>query len=412
MKTRTCHMSSLRAAVEFGVFFAAMLVAADYVIAASAATTRLNDDLEAVITQNEGARRRVSTCEYVVTIRFAADPPADVGQFGPAPISTSDTVAVARTGDWIATRKTGQATYPGNVVKTTGARSVVNGQCAGFWWTGTRNAQQYDHTAPAAMSREARSLLNSIQDRDLLVFGFGNGLVDLRALVSTKPERNIWSVARRTSQDQRLNYELRMEREGELVSRYVIDPESGFLVTRVEIFQNGAVSRQCDVTVGNVPQTDIFYPRAVKEQWFEGSHVKQSLEMDVTDFNAKTALDDQRFEIAALGLPEGTYLIQHPLSGPLKSSIIRNSQTVPMDAELKLRLAGAKDPFVADKAPDARSSTAGAAPGAVGMSSNTVGPSATSVTRPIVVIFAAFCAIGVVIVGWLMSRRRAGQRRP
>jgi hypothetical protein len=299
--------------------------------------------LDFLLNQNAEARRKVSTVSYkcqweseaTVNVQGPHLPPQAVQ--GPQTIRMHILAEEAKKGKWrfSSTEQLHTSVYSASKQTREQERhelAVFNDDYAACWKVGNIYAYQFDHESLTRMSdrAEAHLLLQSI---DPIEYGFGGQKDTLMEFYQKVKDETRFTAEKSTSDGRSVFHIKQFPSHTSDADRpacvYTIDPEKGFLITGFTAYHaDGTLERECEVQVEKIPGYGIWLPTRIREKAYRRDsetsadlpRLRKTLTIAITDIKVNEPIEDARFTLAALNLPDKVRLMRQMLDG----------ETVPM----------------------------------------------------------------------------------
>jgi hypothetical protein len=302
-----------------------------------------DDLLSFILTQNEKARKNLATVSYKFELQSRATfdlqgthLPAEAVR-GPRSLEKDVLGEEFKKGKW---RYSSMEQQDKSVSLQTGQtqeqsrleRAVFNDDYAASWHVGNIYAYQFDHESLSAMSERAQAHM-ALQSIDPIEYGFGNEAYTLMELYQTAKDKTRFTAEKSTSDGRSVFHIKQFSSDTADPDRpacvYTLDPEKGFLITRFRAYHgDGTLEREYEVQVEKIPGYDIWLPTKIQEKAYRRDNetsadlpkLRKTLAITITDIEVNEPIEDARFTLAALNLPDKVQLMRQMLDG----------ETVPM----------------------------------------------------------------------------------
>lgn len=256
------------------------------------------------------------------------------------PVYQSEKRRVVRKGEFIYSSGDYDRTLADGSAQPKALQALTGRGFTAFWETGSGSCSLFDHKSLKDLSPDAQGHMSVFQGRDILLFGFGTGNNGLAELVASDAGNPRWSVSSAPKGNGRQQYVITQEKEGKKVGECVLDPDQGFAIVEVTVFNpdSHAVVRHCAVEMAR-DATGAWYPKHVTEDW-DG----QKTEVTVSEFKVDGAIDEKEFDLTAFHLPAGTYVHHHALDGRVVlETVTGDGKLIDAGARLKSKVPVSKD---------------------------------------------------------------------
>jgi hypothetical protein len=301
--------------------------------------------VDVLINHNTQERHRIQSLTYTWSFEHHVSNPANEE----LPTIVKGTEHVTQSGNSRLFFSEQQVQYRGtNDWTARETRGIITDEFTAVWVPGTLNAQRYDHPAVGTPSDEALMAAAMAGQVPLLNFGYGFGSRPLAATRAEFRDPRCWEVEEQRSRDGAATYLLAFRRPGadgtfRTVSRHVIDPSRGFMVTNSSVFDStGAEIVRRVVQVKQAEPAGVWLPMRIVEVGLQdGKEVRRS-SYHVERYQINPRLQPAVFGIESLQLADGTHLIHHDSAGHLSSLVWIDRQLMPLDAYLQLGMAKGK----------------------------------------------------------------------
>jgi hypothetical protein len=229
------------------------------------------------------------------------------------------------------------------VMDTGTFRAVANDMYIASWAVGTGSALQFDHESLALLSLRDRGIrLESRRQIDITKYGFGNGDLAFREIISEGPSYSTWEV-QSVGQGDDARYELRRfyvvdGKKGRLVSEHVIDPNRGYLLTASKYYGSDQKLGAFVAVDANEVAPGIWMPVAVTRTQYAGwpKHIDASVvdlgitaQIEYESINQD--IPDEQFTLSALKMPAGTDIIRQTVDGQHMFSTWYDGNIIPFE---------------------------------------------------------------------------------